>query len=92
MFQCVCCIVLNQLNCFISVFILLVVLMSFIHSGLSQNETHDSEHADSERGDSGLAEGEQHVSGLAEGETGDSETSEATVQYCSTFDFTSLKM
>ncbi len=56
--------------------------MSFIHSGLSQNETHDSGPADSETGDSGLADSER----------GDSETSEATVQYCSTFDFTSLKI
>ncbi len=52
--------------------------MSFIHSGLSQNETHDSGHPEDEAGDSGPAEGE----------TGDSETSKATVQYCSTFDFT----
>ncbi len=56
MFQCVCYIVLNQLNCFISVFLLLVVLMSFIHSGLSEGETRDSETSEGETGDSETSE------------------------------------
>ncbi|KAK9972333.1 hypothetical protein ABG768_025648 [Culter alburnus] len=36
MFQCVICIVLNEWKCFISVFLLLLVLMSLIHSGFNQ--------------------------------------------------------
>ncbi|XP_051754749.1 Fc receptor-like protein 5 [Ctenopharyngodon idella] len=36
MFQCVIYIVLNEWKCFISLFLLLLVLMSFIHSGLNQ--------------------------------------------------------
>ncbi len=55
--------------------------MSFIHSG--QNEGHVTGYGQDKANVAGVTEGEaEHT----EGEAGDSETSEATVLYCSKFD------